>query len=53
MMVAAHKEAIDKFGAQTHANPDQHIAELAAKTLPILEEHLATAEKLQTDHSGH
>jgi putative membrane protein len=53
LMVSTHKEAIEKFGAQTHANPDQQLADLAARTLPMLQQHLDTAQRLQTDHSGH
>ena len=45
-MVAGHREAVGKFGEQTHANPNAAIADLAAKTLPTLKEHLAMAESL-------
>jgi putative membrane protein len=47
LMVTSHEEAIEQYGAQTHANPDKPLAEFAAKTLPTLREHLATARSLQ------
>ncbi len=45
-MVAGHREAVGKFGEQTHANPNAAIAAFATKTLPTLKEHLAMAESL-------
>lgn len=45
-MVAGHREAVGKFGEQTHANPTAPTAELATKALPTLKEHLAMAEAL-------
>ena len=45
-MVAGHREAVGKFGEQTHANPNAAIADFATKALPKLKEHLATAESL-------
>jgi putative membrane protein len=47
LMVASHEEAIEKYGAQTHANPNKQLSEFAAKTLPTLRAHLATAQSLQ------
>ena len=47
MMIASHKEAIEQYGAQTHANPDRALADFASKSLPTLREHLATAESLR------
>ncbi|HUQ51829.1 MAG TPA: DUF4142 domain-containing protein [Gammaproteobacteria bacterium] len=47
MMIASHREAIDKFGAQTHANPNRALAEFASKSLATLREHLALAEALR------
>jgi putative membrane protein len=47
MMIASHTEAIEKYGAQTHANPDRTLADFASKTLPVLREHLAVAESLR------
>jgi putative membrane protein len=47
VMVSSHEEAIEKYGAQTHANPNKQLAEFAAKALPTLREHLATARSLQ------
>ena len=47
LMVAAHREAIAKYEAQTHANPNKQLADLATKQLPALRAHLATAESLQ------
>lgn len=46
LMVASHREAIAKYEAQTHANPNKQLAELATKQLPALRQHLATAESL-------
>ena len=46
-MITSHEEAIEKYGAQTHANPNKQLSDLAAKALPVLREHLATAESLQ------
>ena len=43
MMIASHTEAIEKYGAQTHANPDRALHDFAAKSLPMLREHLAIA----------
>jgi putative membrane protein len=47
MMIAAHTEAIEKYGAQTHANPDRALADFASKSLSMLREHLATAQSLR------
>ncbi len=47
LMVTSHEEAIEKYGAQTHANPNKQLAEFAAKALPTLREHLATAKSLR------
>jgi putative membrane protein len=45
-MVAAHRESIAKFDQEARANPNQAIADFAAKTLPTLKQHLATGEAL-------
>ncbi len=42
-----HTEAIEKYGAQTHANPDRSLHDFAAQSLPMLREHLAAAEALR------
>jgi putative membrane protein len=42
-----HNDAIEQYGAQTHANPDRALHEFAEKSLPMLREHLATAEALR------
>ena len=47
LMVAAHREAIAKYEAQTHANPNKQVSDLATQQLPALRAHLATAESLQ------
>lgn len=47
MMVASHSEAIEQYGAQTHANPDRSLAEFASASLPMLREHLRIAESLR------
>jgi putative membrane protein len=46
-MIWSHTEAIEKYGAQTHANPDRALSDFASKTLPMLREHLAAAEALR------
>ena len=46
-MIAAHREAIEAYGRQTHANPNEALADLAEKTLATLREHLAIAESLK------
>jgi putative membrane protein len=46
-MIASHKEAIEKYGAETHANPDRMLSDFASKSLPMLREHLAVAESLR------
>jgi putative membrane protein len=47
-MITSHEEAIEKYSAQTHANPNKQLSHLATKALPVLREHLATAESLQS-----
>jgi putative membrane protein len=47
MMVWSHTEAIEKYGAQTHANPNRALHDFASNSLPMLREHLATAESLR------
>lgn len=47
MMITSHGEAIEQYGAQTHANPDRSLAELASASLPMLREHLRIAESLR------
>jgi putative membrane protein len=51
-MIDAHDKAIEAYGAQTHANPDKALSDLAAKTLVTLREHLATAELLKKQLSS-
>jgi putative membrane protein len=47
MMIWTHTEAIEQYGAQTHANPDRSLHDFAASSLPMLREHLAAAESLR------
>jgi putative membrane protein len=47
MMIWTHTEAIEKYGAQTHANPDRSLHDFATRSLPMLREHLAAAEALR------
>lgn len=47
MTIWSHTEAIEKYGAQTHANPDRALHDFAMKSLPMLREHLAAAEALR------
>jgi putative membrane protein len=51
-VIDAHRDAIEAYGAQTHANPDKALSDLAAKTLVTLREHLATAELLRKQASS-
>jgi putative membrane protein len=46
-MIASHKEALEEYGAQTHANPDRALADFASKGVTMLREHLAAAEALR------
>ena len=41
------KRKIERYGAQTHANPDRSVHEFAAASLPMLREQLAKAEALR------
>jgi putative membrane protein len=47
LMVSSHEAAIEKYSAQTHANPNKELANLAGKALPMLREHLVIAESLR------
>jgi putative membrane protein len=47
LMIWSHTEAIEKYGAQTHANPDRALHDFAAASLPMLREHLSIAEGLR------
>jgi putative membrane protein len=47
LMIASHTEAIEAYGAQTHANPNKQLSAFAERTLPILREHLEIAATLQ------
>jgi putative membrane protein len=47
MMITAHTEAIEQYGAQTHANPDRMLSDFASKSLTMLREHLSVAESLR------
>lgn len=42
-----HTDAIEQYGAQTHANPDRTLHEFAERSLPMLRDHLAMAEALR------
>ena len=53
LMLEAHHDAIEMYGAQTHANPNAEIADFAAEHLPSLREHLAIAESLERGLPGH
>jgi putative membrane protein len=46
-MIWTHTDAIESYGAQTHANPDRSVHDFAAASLPMLREHLAKAEALR------
>jgi putative membrane protein len=47
LLIASHTEAIEKYGAETHANPDRMLSDFASKSLPMLPEHLSVAESLR------
>ena len=47
MMIWTHTEAIEKYGAQTHANPNRELSNFASTSLPMLREHLAAAQALR------
>jgi putative membrane protein len=46
-MIASHEAALEEYGAQTHANPDRALAELASSGVTMLREHLAAAQALR------
>lgn len=46
-MIWTHTDAIERYGAQTHANPDRSVHDFAAGSLPMLREQLAKAEALR------
>ena len=46
-MIWTHTDAIERYGAQTHANPDRSVHDFAAASLPMLREQLARAEALR------
>jgi putative membrane protein len=46
-MIWTHTDAVESYGAQTHANPDRSVHDFAAASLPMLREHLAKAEALR------
>jgi putative membrane protein len=52
LMIASHEEAIEKYGAQTHANPNEELSLFAAKALPVLREHLQIAQSLRAGPSA-
>jgi len=47
MAIWTHTDAIERYGAQTHANPDRSLHDFATRGLPMLREHLARAEALR------
>lgn len=47
MTMWTHTDAIERYGAQTHANPDRSLHDFATRSLPMLREHLAQAEALR------
>jgi putative membrane protein len=47
LMVEMHRKALEQYGAQTHANPDEVLSDFASKHLPVLREHLRIAESLR------
>jgi putative membrane protein len=51
-MADSHGKAVEAYGEQTHANPNEALADFASKTLPVLQQHLATAQMLQRTLGG-
>jgi putative membrane protein len=51
-MVKGHQEEIAKYEKQA-ASGDSKVAKLAEDLLPVLEEHLMAAQRLQGDHESH
>jgi putative membrane protein len=47
LMAAMHRKALEQYGAETHANPDEVLSDFASKHLPVLREHLRIAESLR------
>ena len=47
MTIWTHTDAIERYGAQTHANPNRPLHDFATRSLPMLREHLARAEALR------
>lgn len=47
LMIGMHREALEEYGAETHANPDEALSDVASKHLPVLREHLRIAESLR------
>ena len=48
-MVQAHQETIAKYEAHADEGDDERVAEYVEATLPILKNHLETAQELQTE----
>jgi putative membrane protein len=46
--VKAHKQAVDLFDSYSKKGDNAAVKQFAAKTLPVIEEHLATAKKLKS-----
>ena len=54
MAIWTHTDALETYGAQTHANPDRSLHDFATKSLPMLREHLAQAGgRLAVDGFGY
>lgn len=49
MMVDDHKEDVEKFEQHSKENPDSPVGKWAAKTLPVLREHLSQAEQINNN----
>jgi putative membrane protein len=47
LMAEMHRKALEQYGAETHANPDEVLSDFASKHLPVLREHLRIAESLR------
>ena len=47
MTIWTHTDAIERYGAHTHANPDRSLHDFATRSLPMLRRHLVEAEALR------
>jgi len=51
-MIEAHQKAITLFRAQASSGKDEELKAFAARTLPVLQEHLKMAQQIQSNLQG-